>query len=432
MSLQTLNGKQIRNNSLEDRHVKTKFSESVLDIKWADAGHAADILKNKTIIDYVQYTKLVPITNGVSEVTVNLALDTSDVAVPGVMLNTPIRFRDENGDPVRCADGKEVIAKITGKVAVESGRDVAKEAAPGIDYKITFTTQTGDPFLFPASTKIDFLYPIKTTLWDAAETFASNERFIDGAVDIRTRLDIIQLAKDIYGAGYQFNADGNSTVSETLQAMLERLTHGSLAETTAISGTNIIDEVFTARDGYESLDARLDAEKINGEQSLQDFKDALASEATGKGTALIGHEDPNALYQSKRLDAILEEIGSLIKDAEGSKTSITARLAESLRESGVLKDNEKIHVHGKHAMAITTEASTIMFADHAALSSVALTYDIDDLEVYYNGNLQAEKFHYTVIKGADDIINGIDLSPDTMIDGDIVILKWTIYNKFKA
>lgn len=427
MSLQTLNGKQIRNNVLEDRHIKTKLSEAVLDIKWKDAGHAADILKNKTIIDYVQYNTLIDITNGVSEIEVNLGLDTSEVSIPGIILDVPIRFRDENGDPVRCENGKEVIAKIASKTRpnVDDG---------GFDYTISFTTQEGEPFLFPTSTKIDFLYPIKTTLWDASESFASNERFIDGAVDIRTRLDIIQLAKDIYGEGYVFNANGNITVDETLEAMLQRLAHGSTHDTTSISATNIIDEVYTARDGYDSLDERLDAEKAHAERELEAFKSKLTSEADSNGTSLVGHYDPNELFLSNRLNEILEEIGGLIKDAEGSKLSITERLAESLRDSGVLKDNEKIHTHGKHAMKITSETSTIVFDEHALtpLETLQLTYGIDDLEIYYNGNLQAETMHYTITKTPEGLITGIDLTPDTMIDGDVVILKWTIYNKFKA
>lgn len=422
MSLQTLNGKQIRNNVIEDRHIKTKLSESVLDIKWADAGHAADILKNKPIIDYVQFIDLVSVTGGASSVEVLLGLDVSTTAIPGVILNMPLRMRDENGDPLRF-DGKE----ITGKITATSG----VKADGKFGYTISFVDHLGSPFVFTQTTKIEFLYPIKTTLWDAAENFASNERFVDSAVDIRTRLDMIQIIKDVFGDGYNFNANGNATLGETVSAMLERLTHGSTGDTKAISGTNIIDEVYDAREGHASLSDRLDKDRSDGSQALADYKAKLLSTIVGDGTALIGHNNDNGLFLSSSLVEILNEIGGLIKDAEGDKSSITERLNVSLRPNGVLKDNEKIHVHGTFAKAITMDTPSIVFANETGtkLENLQLKYGIDEIEVYYNGNLQAETFHYAVTKDVSDKITGIDFTPEKMSDGDVVIIKWTEYNK---
>lgn len=428
MALQTLSGKQIRQNSLEDRHVKSKFSEAVLDIKWGDAGHAAEVLSNKVIVDYVQYVGEVIIADKSNRGDVTLSLDVSTNTIPGVVLDTPIRMRDINGDPIQ-ADGKEIVGKII------SCNGATPDADGTFDYTIAFYKADGGEYTFAANTTIEFLYPIKTTLWDASETFASNERFIDGAVDIRTRLDIEQLAKDVYGAAYKYNANGTATQSETLAAMLQRLTHGSIAETTPISGTNIIDEVYAARDGHASLLERLVSDKTAGNKALSDYIALILSQATGEGTSQVGHYvDPSThLFKSSKLNEILDEVGALVLDAEGSKESITERLAVSIRESGVLVDNEKLHTHGKFAFPVLEDATTFEFTNlpGCSLDATTLTNGIDDIEVYYNGNLQAENIHYKVIL-EDGFIKGIDLAPENINTGDVVILKWTIYNKYKA
>ena len=52
MAFQKIRGEQILNNVLTDSHVKTKFTEAVLDIDFA--AHAAEILAKKAVVDYVQ------------------------------------------------------------------------------------------------------------------------------------------------------------------------------------------------------------------------------------------------------------------------------------------------------------------------------------------------------------------------------------------
>ena len=302
MAFQTINGKQIREHVLEDKHIKSKLSESVLDIKWDAKSHSADILRNKTIIDYVQSVDKMVLSVGTDSVQIRLSLDKAPDAMPGVMLDTPFRFRDKNGDPLR-HDGKELI----GKIVSADGEDTSQSPSLFM-YTVQFFDHSGQPFTFQSETEIEFLYPIKTNLWDAAEDFASNERFVDGAVDIRTRLDLLQLAKDLYGENYVYNANGRATLP-------------------------------------------------------------------------------------------------------------------------VL--NEKVHVHGKQAIPISQEASTIEFATLTGteLESIELIDGIDDIEVYYNGNLQAETYHYQLIKDHSNKVTGIDFTPDRVMDGDLVIVKWTLYNK---
>lgn len=424
MSLQTINGKQIRAGVIQDKHISGKLTEKVLDIKWNDPQHAADILRNKVIVDYVQHVDPMEVMAGDSSTIVILSLSDSERVTPGVILNEPLRIRDINGEPI-VSDGKEVICKLVNNEGqTGSGADAFR-------YLVRFTNHKGEEYIFESDTWIQFLYPIKTNLWDVMENFASNERFIDGGVDIRTKLDILQLAADVYGEEYEFNADGIGTQSETLSAILQRYAHGSTDETSEITSTAIIDEVYEARKEYSSLSERLENESNKGSKDLDDYKAKLASNKSKDGTFIIGHNNDKGIFGSDNLQSIIDEIGVLIEDANGDKNNLAERLAVSLKANGVLKDNEKIHTHGKFVVAIDSETSIISFENYNDVNSdnLSLIHGIDDVDVYCNGNLQAENIHYSVTKNEANVITGIDLTPSVIVDGDIITLKWTIYNK---
>lgn len=253
MSLQTLSGKQIRAKSITDLHIASKLSESVLDIRWEDPAHAQAILKNKSITDYIQFGSALEVLQGESEKTIQFALDVSTVTVPGVIVGEPLRFRTDSGD-ILSHDGKEVKAIIKEKVSGSAG---------AFDYKIAFYQADGlTPYVFEEALRIEFLYPVKTTLWDAVENFASNERFVDGAIDIATKMKVEQLVADIFGEGYDFTGNGSASLGETIVAMFNRLTQGTVNQD--VEAPEIIDEVVAARGGKENLDARFKAvEKLS-------------------------------------------------------------------------------------------------------------------------------------------------------------------------
>lgn len=430
MALQTLTGKQIRNGSLEDRHVNGKFSESVLNIDWKSATHAADILRNKSLIDYVQHMKPLKVLAGSSTATTTIALDSSDTVVPGVVLNDEIRYRTVDGDPIH-HDGKEVVGKITSTNGAVSD---------GFEYVITFYNSDGSPHNFKAETELEYLYPIKTNLWDALETFASNERFIDGAVDIRTRLDIEQFASDVFGPNYAFNADGTQTQAETLMELLTRLTHGTVGTPSeALTTTMIIDEVVAARAGRvgpgipinNTLSERLVADFKFLSDALSDYaKDIADATDETNGTGLIGHKDTGSVFGSYTvLSDIINYIGALIKDANGSKANINERLSVSMNADGTLKSGSKIHTHHKCAFAVPLDTSTIDLSTLTAhkLDATTIKEDVDDLEVILNGSIQAEGIHYTLTH-VGGFVTAIDFTPEVIGTSDILILKWTIHN----
>lgn len=431
MALQTLNANQIRNGVLEDRHVNGKFSEAVLDIDWKSAGHAADLLRNKSLIDYVQHTTPIKVLKSTSTATVNIALDTSDTTIPGVLLNGEIRYRTVDGDPIH-HNGKEVVGKVTSSNGSVLG---------GFEYVITFYDSVGTPYVFENETDLEYLYPIKTNLWDALETFASNERFIDGAVDIRSRLDIEQFATDVFGPNYVFNADGVQTQVETLMELLTRLTHGTISTpSNVIDTTMVIDEVYAARTGVfglgvpenSSLSERLTADFNFLNDLINKYMDDVADAVdVAHGTALIGHKDTGSVFGSYTvLNDIINYIGAQIKDANGSKANINERLSVSMNEDGTLKAGTQIHTHHKCAFNVPLDTTTIDLSTLTShgLNETTIKEGVDDIEVILNGAIQAESIHYTLTHSGG-FVTAIDFTPETIGTKDVLILKWTIHNQ---
>lgn len=314
MSLQTLSGKQIRSSSLEDRHIKGKLSESVINIDWTSSDHAEALLKNKSVMDYVKSDNLIVATANASQIDIELPLNQASVTIPGVQLNSKLRLRDVNGEPIHC-DGKEVIAKII----TCNGEVTPGDPDTKYGYTVGFYKHDGSRYEFPMSTNLEFLYPIKANLWDINENIVTNE-FDDNSALIKARLDLEQIAKDIFGFAYNLNGDGNNTLSES----------------------------------------------------------------------------------------ILSAVNNLKKAQSDTRT----------------------HVHGSHAFRVMAETTVVQLEDiqDFPLSIGDLKYNRDQLEVYYNGNLQAENMHYTVMVDLNNSITGIDFSPDVILKEDIVIIKWAKYN----
>lgn len=430
MAFQQINGKQIREGSLQDSHVNGKFSESVLDIKWDSADHAQSLLKNKIIVDYVQLTTPVSFEDATSEATVNLTLDENSLgALPGVILGQPIRFRTTDGDPLIDPNHKEVVGKITKKVGPGS--------PGGYDYTVELFENDGiTPYTVTAKTTVEILYAIKTTLWDASENFASNERFIDGAVDIRSKLDLTQMAKDVFGTSYTFNENGDATLPMNLVEQLAKKTTGSTLSTNSITATEIIDEVYNARGGKLDLATRLTDLANTASTAVTALKNDLASVANGKGATLVGVEDAAGNFTSDNVEGVLKELSTTdqgimaeINDARGTKATLAERLDVSLSDEGVLVDN-RLHVHGSYAFVLSDDSSTIDFDSLVSekINSTMLVEGTDEVEVYINGNLQAETFHY-VLKSELGKITGVDFTPEVIkATTDVVILKWVKYS----
>lgn len=430
MAFQQINGKQIRSGSIDDSHIKGKLSENVLDINWESASHTQSLLKNKVILDYIQLVTPVTFADGTSSSTVNLTLDdNASGALPGVVVGETIRFRTTDGDPLIGPDKKEVVGKITAQVGPGS--------LTGFDYTVAlFNSDGATPYKVPQTLTVEILYAVRTTLWDAAENFASNERFIDGAVDIRSKLDITQLAKDVFGDSYVFNENGDATQPVNLVDVVTSKTTGSTINTKSITATEIIDEVYTARGGKVDLATRLTEMANASSTAVTTLTKDLASVDNGKGASLIGVEDAKNNFTSANVEGVLGELASADKeivdelsDARGNKATLAERLSVSIDDDGKLVDS-RLHVHGSHAFVLSVASSTIDFDSLSTpkITSSMLVDGVDTIEVYVNGSLQAETFHY-VTKVLDGKITGVDFTPEVIqATTDVVILKWAKYS----
>ena len=430
MAFQQINGKQIRSGSIDDSHIKGKFSENVLDINWESASHAQSLLKNKVILDYIQLVAPVIFSEGTTSSTVNLTLDDNSAgALPGVVVGESIRFRTTDGDPLIGPDKKEIVGKITSKIGPGS--------VSGFDYTVALFNSDGvTPYEVSVATTVEILYAIRTTLWDASENFASNERFIDGAVDIRSKLNMTQLAKDVFGDGYVFNENGDATQPVNLVDIVTSKTTGSTVNTNSITATNIIDEVYTARGGKVDLATRLTEIANTASTAVTALKQDLASVDNGKGASLVGVEDADGNFTSTNIEGVLGELASAnkevveeVSDARGNKATLDERLSVSIDDDGKIIDS-RLHVHGSYAFVLDIASSTIDFDSLSTptITSSMLVEGIDTIEVYVNGSLQAETFHY-VQKVSDGKITGIDFTPEVIqATTDVVILKWAKYS----
>jgi len=285
MALMQITGRQIKAGQLEDSHIKGKLTEAVLDINFGN--HAAEILSKKLIIDMVQKNAITVTATDVHNFAVDafpgIAPATTDttkgiVVLPDLNKNRVV-VRKAGGDLIVDPNDKEVSAKITWVVA---------DPVENSHYALSFFDGAGDPFTLPAGiTSIDILYPRRFDLSDIPENFLENERFVDGAVDVSSTLNLHTIAKNVFGDSFVYAGNGEqvnqpAAVSKipagvTLIDYLNTRTVGGLEATDEITASNIIDEVYNARGAMSSLDARLDV-AINDNGTLK------------LGSALHGHK----------------------------------------------------------------------------------------------------------------------------------------------
>jgi hypothetical protein len=301
MGFNNLNRKQIRDAAISNNHVAADaaIAETKLDIGWA--AHYQAALESKKLLDYVQSNNIA-VTNGGS---VDIDLGTAPAADANskgidVSNNQPVLIRDTaTGQPVEL-NGHE----IYGQIALSSGTT----------YTVSFYANGSAVDLvgeFPETSAIDIQFPQRFDLYDVAESFAMNEKFVDGAVDVTEIQNLRQLAQDIYGGSWSLDNDGDAngiTADETtlsIQAHLEALYDEIDAETSAREGA---DSTLTNNLAQEVTD-RTDADTA--------IRNDLASTAANEGAALVGVED----------------VGNITGTVQDSLESIDTRLS-SLESGG--------------------------------------------------------------------------------------------------
>lgn len=249
MAFQKLRGEQLQDNIISNRHVKGQFTEEVLDINFKS--HASEIFEEKKVVDYVQKNEVLV---DVASTTITVELPTGPALsdeVLGIVLNKyAVRLRETRTAKPLEYNGTEVYAKLESHSLVE-GKNV---------YTLTFyekSSGTEKKCTIQADTLIDIVYPQRFTLDDVNETFAANEKFVDGATDVTTHLNITQIAKEVFGS-YVLNNNGNINNifgdNSTLVEKLVELTCGRINDT--VKAMDIIDEVIVARSNKATVNDR--------------------------------------------------------------------------------------------------------------------------------------------------------------------------------
>lgn len=473
MAYNKIRGSQLQPKIIEAKHLADNFllPEGSVSIDWA--AHSDEILAKKLVVDFVQVNG-----KAVEAAATNLIV-TGDISAPVANDSTTkgavvqdgknkVILRDAvTGDPLISPDGTEVYGKLTND---------------GTDYKVSFfakdSTGTEQAFTFADAATIDFQFPQRFDFLSVAENFASNEKFVDGASDVSARLDLRQIALDVFGSGYAYDQDGSGNRAKTLIQELSEATHG--VTNTAVKAGDVIDELVDARGTHATVKERFATNETNisaQTQALQDIKADLASVVTGKGASLVGVEDAGGVFTATTVEGVLAEIegrlatventggeeviaarSSMAKSTDGTNpkefASLDARF-EELEED--VKADTKALVDYKTANDARVEAIEDDAADletritglegknhgHFAEDKQILagdpligssTYNMQtgtfvagdkSLSVYVNGMLQMVGVHY--VENTDANGNGISVSfaPMLLEEQDVIQFRWS-------
>lgn len=483
MAISRLNGKQIRPGVLTNSHVAANaaIEETKLSINWSS--HYAEALETKKVVDFVQVgNKVVSGTefnlsvNGVLEGTAPIA--TSTGITEGVVTDAPynkVVIRDANtGDSILDAQDNEVYGRIV---------------HDGVDFKVMFYSVVAEAetaFVMPAGTEIDFQYMERFNLRTISELFAANEKFVAGSADITAFQNLHQLARDLYGAGYSLDRDGegNLTVSIVEQLADEVEARGLAdqaikddlaAQAAAGKGANLVGvedagnrflggtvEAVLAeiKDALDALEAELastevgkgaskigvhDAEeKFTGttvEEVLAELDSKITTAANGgnttqtevdaarKATALTGVEVTHASLDERleSTDTVVKANSDELVAARGTEASVDVRLDRALNENGTLKAGAQIHSHYRaRFQAVGGENEVLLTAFNKADLPNFQVGD-DSLEVFINGQLQEPGLNYQEGALGEKIV--FDLGDGTVLEPtDIIQIKYYINN----
>lgn len=292
MAISRIRGEQIKQQVLRNEHIANDaaIQESKLSINWAS--HYQNALVTKKVVDFVQVNGTV--VGGLSEADISAVIPNTVPNVlsdpltgEGVIVDAPKNraiIRDKvSGDPVLDANGHEVFGRITFN---EVGNKFELKfyvfdpaANDGAGAEIPHTMEVGQA--------IDWQYAKRFNLDSVDEMFAANEKFVEGAADATAHLNIDQLAKDLYGASFSLDRDGNGNLT-----------------------TSLIDQMAN------EIEARTAA--------VQAVRDDLASTAAGKGASQVGVEDVAGNYTATTVEGVLAEIKTSLNNlSNGGSTTQT-------------------------------------------------------------------------------------------------------------
>lgn len=474
MAFNQAGSKQIKPGAIDNTHIKAGagIDESKLVIDWQARG--SEVLAMKLLVDFVQVTGKT-ISLGLNNVAVTESIsapaadaDNKKGAVVQSGKNKVIIRNNVTGDPVISADGNEVYGKLTHN---------------GTDYIISFfyrdDAKVEQPYTFDAASSIDFQFPQRFDLGTIAETFASNEKFVDGAADVSARLDLEQIIKDAFGSGYTLDHDGASNRAKSIVSEMTERTKGTI--NTSVTASDAIDELVYARGTFLDLDTRLsDADtKISTNTSkvttletevtagrgvsaslkdrfdtieasivqeatdrgtaVQAIRDDLASVANGKGASLIKIEDAALAFTSDTVEGALTELEGRVKTVE---IAVTSTEIPDARKSVLTGDHasldDRLEAGETRFEAVKTEVEAARGVSANVNERITgIETSVSDHETRIGDAETAVGLHGTAITGleakahkhyaedkqvtaADPLIGGTryDLQTDTFVAGD--------------
>lgn len=447
MGFNKANSRQIKAGSLDNTHIKAgaAIDESKLNIDWT--AKAASILATKLLVDYVQVSaKDVPSA-------------ASDILITEQVSSTPATVETEKGAIVESGkNGVIVRYSLTGDPVISSaGTEVfGKLTYSGSDYKLSFfyRDEVGAelPFTFADAAKIDFQFPQRFDLSTISETFAANEKFVDGASDVSARLDLSQITKDIFGDTYDLDQDGDANRPQSLAAELTQETSGAVnADEKA---KDIIDEVVDARNGHDDLGTRLsttdqriadaetnittlttevtNARQSNAKGTLDQDGVTVIPKAFGNVDTRIEEVEQDHIDEIARATAAEEALQDNIDVATNAHADyVTANdiRVKAVEDANTAQDTKISTLEGAHH-AHYAEDKQILAGDPLINSS---RYDLQSgtfvagdksLDVYLNGMLQMVGVHYTEVTNASSEGIAITFAPELLVAEDVIQLRW--------
>lgn len=369
--LNSLSARQIKPGQLTNEHFSSTalIDAEKLNIDWAEK--AVEILATRTVVDFVQVNgKEVPAQSAsvvVAEITPSAATtDTERGVVVQSGKNRVVIRNAATGEPLIGAASKEVYGKLT---------------LVATDYILTFYTRDGAgaeiAHEIEDATTIDFQYPQRFDLSTVTETFASNEKFVDGGADVSERLDITQIAKDVFGGTYTLDKDGQANNPKTIVEQLA--------------------EEVTARG--------------SADEGLQD---AIDAETTARVAAI------------NTINTTLTPLNTEVVAARGSSASLTAELARIEAKADSAAGGGGISTYAEDKQVLTGDA-LIGTSTYTLQSSEKYVAGNKSLQVFINGMLQMEGVHYNEVEAGGPATGGtaVNFTPNLIEVNDVVQLRWT-------
>ncbi len=233
-------------------------------------------------------------------------------------------------------------------------------------------------------------------------------------------------ATTVEGALQEVVATLNSEITNRTSA--DTAIRNDLASTVTAKGASLVgiedaDSQFTAttvEEALKELATAIATESANRSSANSTLSSDLASTATGKGASLVGIEDADSVFTSTTVESALKELYDAIQAEMSSRT--TADTALSTRVSSLEAVRPKIHVHDRYVFTASGNEQSVTLPNSKVADANTLIFSLNGVE-------QAVGLHYSEVLDGNGNATGVNINPDRLSAGDIVILKWLNANQ---